>query len=56
MDPLGDRVMKNVPCIARYPLTRDELWHESGKHIRPKSEQFYPDSEHLGTKLNGIRT
>lgn len=30
-DPLGDRVMKNVPQIARFPLTKDELWHNSGK-------------------------
>jgi len=22
-DPLGDRVMKNVPTIARFPLTKD---------------------------------
>ena len=25
-DPLGDRVMKNVPPIARDPLTREELF------------------------------
>ena len=25
-DPLGDRVMKNVPMIARLPLTKEELW------------------------------
>ena len=31
-DPLGDRVMKNVPQIARFPLTAEELWHHSGKH------------------------
>jgi len=31
-DPLGDRVMKNVPQIARFPLTKEELWHNSGKH------------------------
>ena len=30
-DPLGDRVMKNVPQIARFPLKKDELWHISGK-------------------------
>jgi len=23
LDPLGDRVMKNVPPIARLPLTRE---------------------------------
>jgi len=31
-DPLGDRVMKNVPQIARFPLTTEELWHNSGKY------------------------
>lgn len=25
-DPLGDRVMKNVPPIARFPLTSEELY------------------------------
>ena len=25
-DPLGDRVMKNVPMIAAEPLSRDELF------------------------------
>lgn len=29
LDPLGDRVMKNVAQIPRYPLTRDQLWHKS---------------------------
>jgi len=27
VDPIGDRVMKNVPPISRWPLTRDKLWH-----------------------------
>lgn len=36
IDPLGDRVMKNVPPISRYPLPRDKLWHISSKNI----EQF----------------
>ena len=31
VDPLGDRVMKNVPPIARFPLKRGELWQPS-KH------------------------
>lgn len=31
LDPLNDRVMKNVPQIARFPLKRDQLWHKSGK-------------------------
>ena len=37
LDPLNDRVMKNVPQIARFPLKRDQLWHKSGKiliHIK----------------------
>ena len=37
LDVLGDRVMKNVPPIARFPLKRDQLWHKSGKisiHIK----------------------
>jgi len=33
-DPLGDRVMKNVPQIARFPLKKDEIWHISGKQSR----------------------
>jgi len=38
IDPIGDRVMKNVPPIARLPLTREKLWHNSGKHInRPRN-------------------
>lgn len=32
-DPLGDRVVKSVPPLARLPLTKDELWHNSGKYI-----------------------
>ena len=32
-DPLGDRVMKNVPQIARFPLKQEELWHNSGKNL-----------------------
>ena len=31
-DPCGDRVMKNVPMMARFPLTKAELWHNSGKY------------------------
>ena len=30
-DPLGDRVMKNVPMIAREPLTKDKLWKTQSK-------------------------
>ena len=42
-DPLGDRVMKNVPTIARFPLTKDQLWHISGnnfKHIIQLSKLY----------------
>lgn len=31
-DPFGDRVMKNVPPLARFPLKKEELWHESRKY------------------------
>ena len=31
LDPLGDRVMKNVPPLSRHPLTREQLWHNSPK-------------------------
>lgn len=31
LDPYGDRVMKNVPMIARTPLTRSELWKTNRK-------------------------
>ena len=33
LDPLGDRVMKNVPMMARFPLKKDKLWHSSGKYF-----------------------
>jgi len=32
IDPIGDRVMKNVPPLAKFPLKQEELWHESGKY------------------------
>ena len=31
-DPLGDRVMKDVPPIARWPLTEEQLYHNSSKY------------------------
>ena len=31
-DPYGDRVMKNVPPLARFPLKREDLWHESSEY------------------------
>ena len=36
-DPYGDRVMKNVPPLARFPLTREELWHESSEYPTDKA-------------------
>ena len=33
LDPLGDRVMKNVPPISRWPLQRDKLWHVPRKNL-----------------------
>ena len=30
-DPLGDRVMKSVPPLARFPLKQSEIWHNSGE-------------------------
>ena len=30
-DPLGDRVMKNVPMIASEPLSKDELYTTKSK-------------------------
>ena len=32
MDPLGDRVMKNVPMIARAPLKGADLWKTASKY------------------------
>jgi len=31
-DPFGDRVMKNVPPLARFPLKKEEIWHQSRKY------------------------
>jgi len=31
-DPFGDRVMKNVPPLARFPLKESEIWHQSGEY------------------------
>ena len=30
LDPYGDRVMKNVPMIARHPLQKTDLWKTTG--------------------------
>lgn len=32
-DPFGDRVMKNVPPLARFPLKKEEIWHDSGEYL-----------------------
>ena len=32
-DPLEDRVMKNVPPLHQYPLSRDRLWNLSDTEI-----------------------
>ena len=37
-DPFGDRVMKNVPPLARFPLKKEEIWHDSGEY----SKQILP--------------
>ena len=33
LDPFGDRVMKNVPMIARHPLPRSDLWKVDCKYF-----------------------
>jgi len=47
-DPLGDRVMKNVPQIARFPLKKDELWHVSGKEL----SDIITIIKHVGLEVN----
>jgi serine/threonine-protein phosphatase 2B catalytic subunit len=44
-DPLGDRVMKNVPMIAREPISKEQLWKKKsdGRQI--------PDTEFLRKHL-----
>lgn len=34
LDPFGDRVMKNVPMIARQPLKKNDLWKTDSKFTR----------------------
>ena len=40
-DPLGDRVMKNVPMIAREPLKRDQLFKKKSKKSRIKAFAYF---------------
>ena len=49
LDPLGDRVMKNVPPISRHPLKRDLLWHNSRKYT------FYEVQADIDTPLGAHR-
>ena len=37
-DPFGDRVMKNVPPLARFPLKKEEIWHQSRKYYNTLDE------------------
>lgn len=32
-DPFADRVMKNVPMLARFPLKRNELWTNNAPNM-----------------------
>ena len=46
-DPFGDRVMKNVPPLARFPLTREELWHNSGEYFQNDHSDCCPREQAL---------
>lgn len=46
-DPFGDRVMKNVPPLARFPLKREELWSESGEYPTDKALPPGQKNNHL---------
>ena len=39
LDPFGDRVMKNVPMIARHPIARSDLWKVDSKYKSNKINQ-----------------
>lgn len=39
LDPYGDRVMKNVPMIARQPLKKADLWKTGSKSTHSCSEK-----------------
>ena len=34
LDPLGDRVMKNVPMMAATPLKSNDLWKKTSKYLQ----------------------
>ena len=52
-DPLGDRVMKSVPPLARFPLKKEEIWHNSGEYFNEQVRMplqttiAYPIIRHL---------
>ena len=48
-DPFGDRVMKNVPPLARFPLKRDEIWHDGCKF-----PSIPPGNSHVLGPINSI--
>ena len=52
LDPLGDRVMKNVPPISRWPLPRDKLWHVPRKNLFMAFMQY----QLLGTNYPIVHT
>ena len=45
-DPFADRVMKNVPPLARFPLKREELWHESSEYFEQYAVDLTPINQH----------
>ena len=45
-DPLGDRVMKSVPPLARFPLKQSEIWHISGEYLIKKWESHCKPQSH----------
>lgn len=45
-DPLGDRVMKSVPPLARFPLKQSEIWHNSGEYNIKKYRKQIKSKSH----------
>ena len=45
-DPLGDRVMKSVPPLARFPLKQSEIWHNSGEYNIKKYRKHNKSQSH----------
>ena len=39
-DPLGDRVMKDVPPLAAIPLSRDRIWRNNEPDINVVKEHL----------------